>query len=52
MNNLTKKQMIEEISETLNCPSYIVDCLNKLSKYELEGLHYHTIQDVRTGRRR
>ena len=52
MNNLTKKQMIEEISGTLNYPSYIADCLNKLSKEDLEGLHYHTIRDVRTGRRR
>jgi len=52
MNNLNKKQMIEEISQTLNCPLYIADCLNKLSKKDLEGLHYHTIKDVRTGRTR
>jgi len=43
MNNLTKKEMIEEISESTNCPLYILECLNKLTKNDLEGIHYHLV---------
>ena len=48
----SKGEMIKEIRQTLNCPLYIVDCLYKLNANDLEGLHYHTIRDCRTGRKR
>ena len=52
MNNLTKQEMIIEISEILNYPIYHAECLNKLNKHELECLHYHTVRDSYSGRMR
>ena len=42
MNNLTKKEMIEEISKHIK-PGCILYCLEKLNKDELDFLHYNIL---------
>jgi len=40
---MEKQQIIKEISESTNCPLYLLECLNKLTKNDLEGIHYHLV---------